>query len=236
MAGFAVVAVFLLAALAVLGLFVRREPAPAVTAEPRHPDQRLPSMAEVFRLPRVRIGLVALVAGQVVMITIMTMTPVHLTEAGHGLGVIGLVLSGHTLGMFAFSPISGRLADRAGPLPIILAGFSLLAVASLLAASAPVEGGIVLVGALFLLGLGWNLNFVAGSALLTRGVPSGVRIRAQGATDALIWTSGAAASALAGVVLELTDYGVLSLAGAALVVIPVVLILIDRDALVPAEA
>ncbi len=244
-AGFGVVAVFMLGALAILAVGLRREPSSAETDQPTSgagqaadviPPERLPTMTEVYRLPRVRIGLVALVAGQVVMVLIMTMTPVHLADGGQGLGMIGLVISAHTFGMFAFSPVSGRLADRLGAPPVILAGFGILAVAALLSATAPVDGGAVLTAALFLLGVGWNLTFVAGSSLLTRGVPTRVRIRVQGLTDAFVWTSGAASSAVAGLVLELAGYAALSLAGAVLVLVPVAMIVLERRALVPTEA
>ena len=56
------------------------------------------------------------------MVLIMTMTPLHMTEHGHGLGAVGLVISGHTFGMFGLSPISGRLTDRFGSVPVIFAG------------------------------------------------------------------------------------------------------------------
>ncbi len=59
----------------------------------------------------------ALIAGQFVMTLIMTMTPLHMTQHGHDLGAVGLVLSGHTLGMFALSPVSGRLTERFGSVP-----------------------------------------------------------------------------------------------------------------------
>ena len=78
-----------------------------------------------------------------------------------------MVISGHTFGMFALSPISGRLTDRFGSVPVILAGLITLAFSAVMAAAAPPEGGAVLFLALFLLGYGWNLGYVAGSALLT---------------------------------------------------------------------
>ena len=86
-----------------------------------------PPLRELLGRSEVATALLALAAAQVVMTMVMTMTPLHLTEHGHGLGVVGLVLSAHTLGMFALAPISGRLTDRYGSMPIIVAGFSLLA-------------------------------------------------------------------------------------------------------------
>ena len=91
----------------------------------------------LFRYPAVLVALVTMVAGQVVMVLIMTMTPLHLSDHGHGLGTVGLVLSAHTFGMFALSPITGRLTDRFGSPRVIAAGLGTLAVAAVLAALAP---------------------------------------------------------------------------------------------------
>jgi MFS family permease len=192
------------------------------------------TLADVLRLSAVRIGLVALVTAGLAMVAIMTMTPIHLIEGGHGLATVGLVLSAHTLGMFAFSPLAGRLADACGPLRVIVAGFLVMAAGAMLAAAAPMSGGLVLGTALFLLGLGWNLAFVAGSVLLAREVPAHLRIRLQGLTDSLVWGAGAAASVLAGVLLELASYPILSLVGAGLALVPIALILMARRVPEPA--
>ena len=71
------------------------------------------------------------------MVLIMTMTPLHMTQHGHGLAAVGFVISGHTFGMFALSPISGRLTDRYGSPVVIAAGLAILAISSVLAAVAP---------------------------------------------------------------------------------------------------
>ena len=76
------------------------------------------------------------------MVLIMTMTPLHMVEHGHDLGAVGLVLSAHTLGMFAFSPLSGWLSDRFGRVPTIFLGTAVLGLASLMAAFAPPDGGV----------------------------------------------------------------------------------------------
>jgi MFS family permease len=168
------------------------------------------------------------VTGQVVMTLIMTMTPLHMTMHGHSLGAVGLVISGHTFGMFGLSPISGRLTDRFGSVAVILAGLATTAGSAVLAAIAPPEGGVILFVALFLLGYGWNLGFVAGSALLTHGLSLGERTRLQGLTDALIWSSAAAASLGSGLVVAAAGYATLGLLGAALVIVPIGLVLSRR--------
>jgi MFS family permease len=188
------------------------------------------SLRTVLRRPNVPVAMVSLVTVQVVMVLIMTMTPLHMTEHGHGLGAVGIVISGHTFGMFGLSPISGRLTDRYGSVPVILAGLALSAFAAGLAAVAPPEGGVLLFVALFLLGYGWNLGYVAGSALLTQDLSLGERTRLQGVTDALIWSSAAAASLGSGVVVAAAGYATLGLLGAALVIVPMWLVLARREA------
>ena len=198
-----------------------------------HPDavRSVPaSLAAVLARPNVPVAIVALVTVQVVMVLVMTMTPLHMTSHGHDLAAVGIVISGHTLGMYGLSPLSGRLTDRLGMVPVILAGMALSAFASGLAAVAPVEGGVLLFIALFLLGYGWNLGYVAGSALLTHGLSLAERTRLQGLTDALIWSSAAAASLGSGVVVAAASYAVLGLLGAALVVVPALLVVARRSA------
>jgi MFS family permease len=146
------------------------------------------------------------------------------------------VLSAHTFGMFALSPISGRLTDRFGSLAVIAAGLSTLAAAGFLAAFAPPDGGILLTLALFLLGYGWNLGFVAGSTLLTRGLALGERTRVQGVADGLVWSSAAIASLMSGVIVAGASYTTLGLLGVALLVPPALLLVTRRSALAPTAA
>ena len=116
-----------------------------------HPDAEpavIGPVRDIIRRPAVAAAIIALVIGQFVMVLVMTMTPLHMTEHGHGLGAVGLVLSAHTLGMFAFSPLSGWLSDRFGRIPTIFLGTAVLAISSLMAAVAPPDGGLVLLVAL----------------------------------------------------------------------------------------
>jgi MFS family permease len=193
-------------------------------------------LGDLLRGVRGRTAVLAMGSGQLVMTLIMTMTPLHLHEAGHGLGTVGFVISAHTLGMFALSPVSGRLVDRIGPTFVIVAGFIALAAAGVLAALAPAESGTALAVPLFLLGLGWNLTFVAGSSLLASDASLSDRARLQGVTDSLIWSIAAASSIVSGYVVELAGYVSLSLLGAGAAVLLATVIAVDRRAARPAEA
>ena len=187
------------------------------------------ALTGVLRRPVVISALVALVVGQAVMTLIMTMTPLHMVTYGQGLAAVGVVISAHTLGMFAFAPVSGRLTDRFGPVGVIFLGTAVLAASSALAAAAPPAEQTLLLVAMFLLGWGWNLGFVAGSALLTSGVLLAERASVQGFTDALIWSAAAIASAGSGVVVATAGYATLGLLGVALVALPVLVLATRRD-------
>jgi MFS family permease len=184
--------------------------------------------------PRIRFAIVSLVVGQVVMVLIMTMTPVHIRRAGEGLGIVGLVIGAHTFGMFAVSPLTGLIADRVGRLPVMVVGQGVLVLSALLAAGAGGTDRVLLVVSLFLLGLGWNLGFVAGSAYLTEGAPVASRVPLQGLADSVVWTSSAAASLSSGFLLEATGYTALSLVGATIVIAPVAVFVRYRKALAAA--
>ncbi|MFL5682200.1 MAG: MFS transporter [Chloroflexota bacterium] len=186
------------------------------------------SLRAVLAHPNVPIAMVSLITVQVVMTLIMTMTPLHMTAHGHGLAAVGIVISGHTFGMFALSPISGRLTDRFGSVRVIIAGLAITATSAVMSALAPADGGLILFLALFLLGYGWNLGFVAGSTLLTRGLGLAERTRVEGLTDALIWSSAAAASLGSGIVVAAASYTALGLLGAALIIVPAWLLLSRR--------
>jgi MFS family permease len=207
-----------LSAAAVAGLAAVCLPRPRTVAlpaaAPRQPSERL---AELVRLPAVGTALTAMVVAQLVMVAVMTMTPLHLDHHGHGLEVIGGVLSAHTFGMFALSPVSGWLTDRRGGRAAICWGLVALAVAVLLAGLAPAGRVAVLTGSLFLLGYGWNLCYVGGSSLLARELPAGAHARDRGTVDALVWGTSALASLGAGGLLAAGGFSlVVAVAGATL--------------------
>jgi MFS family permease len=206
-------------------LFLRPDPSTLVFKESQTEEstERAP-LSQLFRPHGVRIALAVLVTGHVVMVLIMTMTPLNLKLAGHDLGTIGLVMSSHIVGMFVLSPLTGRLVDRFGRLPVILLGQVMLLIAAVAALLAPATHVGFVAAALFLLGLGWNLGFVAGSALLSSGLPLQHRARLQGVTDSFIWASAALASATSGLILSAFGYDALCLIGALLLVIPATVI------------
>jgi MFS family permease len=216
---------------AVVGYVVLR-PEPYALADPsalHRPvatTERAPATATILLRPTVLVALVTFVAAQVVMVLIMTMTPLHLMAHGHGLDTVGFVLSAHTFGMFGLSPLSGRLTDRFGAVPVIGSGLATLALAALLAAIAPPDGGFGLTIALFLLGYGWNLCFVAASAMISHGLALAERTRIQGIADTLTWGTAAFASLASGLVVASASYTTLGFLGMALLLPPALMLVV----------
>ena len=138
--------------------------------------------------------------------------------------------------MFALSPISGRLTDRYGSPIIIGAGMATLAAAALLAALAPPDGGLLLTLALFLLGYGWNLSFVAASSMLGHGLALAERTRIQGIADTLTWGTAAFASLSSGLVVAAASYTVLGFVGVGLTLIPAAVLALQNGRLRPVAA
>jgi MFS family permease len=206
---------------------LRPEPSRVAVADP--PDEiTAAAPLSPFRHPGVRLALATMIVGQVVMVLIMTATPIHIEDTGFGLELVGVIISAHTLGMFAFAPLVGRLVDRLGPEPVMAAGMILLTVAGAGAATAPDHATTRLGWALFLLGLGWSCGFVGGSALLTRAVGASERPRVQGRVDALVWTASAVAGIASGPALAGPGYRPMSVVGTLLVVIPLAMLVTGR--------
>lgn len=198
-------------------------------ARSTHADRSLRAgFAAVAASADARLALVTIAVAHTAMVSIMVMTPVDLGHHGAGIELIGLVISAHIVGMYAFSPLMGWLADRFGRIPVIVLAVALLSCAAALAGTA--NGHHVQSGAgLFLLGLGWSAALVSGSALLTDSVPQPARAAVQGLSDLTMNASAGAGGALAGLVVSAAGYGWLSaLAGALL--LPVAVLLLSRRA------
>jgi MFS family permease len=185
------------------------------------------ALSHILSKAPARLGVGAMAIGNMVMAGVMTMTPVHIKGAGHDaahtLSIVGLVLSFHIAGMFAFSPVFGWLTDRLGRRPVILVGIALLLASCALAGSAG-HHTARLAGGLMILGLGWSASMVAGSTLLTESVSVELRASAQGASDLLMGLAGALAGALSGVIVDAWGYPRLTLL-AALATAPLLVLL-----------
>lgn len=198
-----------LAAGLVIMLFVRPDPLVLGRAWREQEDmaeqQLTGKMAEVaptrpllhiFRLPLVQLAILSMLIGQLVMTLLMTITPLHMNHHDHSIDAVGWVLMAHTLGMFGFASVTGWLISRIGDIRVIAIGGVILVISCIIT---PISNGFwPLVVALFLLGLGWNFCFVAGSSLLTAALTLEEKARTQGATEALSALASGVGSASSG--------------------------------------
>jgi MFS family permease len=184
----------------------------------------------VLSQPAATLGVSAMAVGHLVMVGVMAMTPVHIRGAGHEaaltLRIVGIVISVHIAGMYAFSPVMGWLTDRLGRRPVVVTGIGLLLSACALAGTAGHSHGQLGAG-LTVLGLGWSATMVAGSTLLSESIAVELRAAAQGLSDLIMGLAAAAAGALSGVILQARGYPVLTLL-AALATVPLIALVARR--------
>jgi len=185
---------------------------------------------------RVQIALASLMIGQFVMISTTSTSPLYLHDHGHHVGTIGLAVSFHLAGMYVTSPLSGWLCDRFGRLLMIGGGAVILIAAVMLAGMAPGSDRVLVILALFLNGVGWNLAFVAGSALLTDALTPTERPSIQGFADLSMGLMGALGSAAGGMILGVWGFAILNAVGGALALGPLAFTLLRRQALGPLSA
>ncbi|WP_057761171.1 MFS transporter [Cytobacillus praedii] len=171
------------------------------------------------------VGAMVMVLTQIVMVAIMTMTPVHMKHHGHDLAEVGIVIGFHIGAMYLPSLITGVLADKVGRTAMSIASGITLLFAGLLAAFAPGNSMILLIIALTLLGLGWNFGLISGTAQIVDSTEPSTRAKTQGALDVFIALAGASGGALSGMVVANTSYATLSLSGGllSLILIPAVI-------------
>ena len=174
-------------------------------------------------------ALAAMLVAHFTMVSIMAMTPVHLTEHGATITIVGLTISLHIAGMYALSPVMGLLADRLGGALVAAGGLVVLVAAALLAGLSGMDHAMTTAG-LILLGVGWSAATVAGSATIVGAVPADVRVAAQGVADTLMSLAGVLGGVLSGVVLSAIGYEGLGVACAALCVaaVPTILLVARR--------
>ncbi|MCQ6282845.1 MFS transporter [Bacillus sp. EB600] len=173
----------------------------------------------------ITVGALSMVLTQMVMVAIMTMTPVHMMHHGHGLGAVGLVIGFHIGAMYLPSLVTGVLVDKLGRTAMAIASGTTLLLAGLIAAFAPGDSMVLMVIALSLLGLGWNFGLISGTALIIDSTETSTRAKTQGTVDVLIALSGAAGGALSGMIVAGSSYSTLSIVGGilSLLLIPVVI-------------
>lgn len=167
-------------------------------------------------------AMISIALSHMVMVSVMSMTPVHMQHDGASLTIIGFVISFHIAGMYAFSPIFGWLADKLGRIQTVILGQVIYVASLIISATSGTNQGQITLG-LFLLGLGWSAATVSGSSLLSASLPAEQKTNVQGVSDSAMQFSGAFGGAVAGSILAAFYFGGLNIA--ALIPVSIVLAL-----------
>ena len=208
---YVVSAVTLTLAIIVIQMFLRPDPFLTATqqsgikVEPKGATRE--ALRHIRSNPKALFAILSIAVGHIAMVSIMVMTPVHMAHVDVTLSIIGLVISVHVLGMYAFSPLVGTLSDRFGRVRVIQIGTLTLLSSAVVSGFAAADDAITLGVGLFLLGLGWSCTLIAGSAFLTESVNPEMKTSSQGASDLVMNLSGAGGGALAGVIIGTLSYG-----------------------------
>jgi MFS family permease len=216
--------------LAGIVLFIMLRPDPLVIARTiqainQESSNKLATTEHTENKRGIIVGATIMVLTQMVMVAIMTMTPVHMMHHGHDLGAVGLVIGFHIGAMYLPSLVTGALIDKLGRTVMAIASGITLLLAGLIAAFAPGGSMVLMVIALSLLGLGWNIGLISGTALIVDSTKTSTRAKTQGSVDVLVALSGAAGGAMSGIIVASSSYLILSIAGGilSLLLIPVVI-------------
>jgi MFS family permease len=161
----------------------------------------------IRKSPKALFSLSSIVVGHIAMVSVMVMTPVHMAHVDVRLVIIGLVISIHVAGMYAFSPVVGYLSDKLGRVEVIQIGVITLILSAVVSGFSAPDDSFVLGIGLFLLGLGWSCTLIAGSTLLTESISIERKAATQGASDLMMNLGGAIGGALAGVIIATLSYG-----------------------------
>ena len=210
-------AVTLLCASVVILIFLRPDPyliANKENLETRKKGSTKLALKHIGNNPQALFAILAIAVGHIAMVSVMVMTPVHMAHVDVSLTIIGLVISVHVLGMYAFSPLVGSLSDRFGRVRIIQIGILTLLLSTIISGKAQADDAYTLGVGLFLLGLGWSCTLIAGSTLLSESVSAEFKASSQGASDLVMNLAGAGGGAIAGVIIGTLSYGWLCLAAA----------------------
>jgi MFS family permease len=178
----------------------------AASAEP------VRSLGAIAKDPVFAVAVLAAAFGYGIMSLLMTATPLAMGACGHPYEDAATVISSHVVAMFAPSLVTGRLIQRFGVLAVMLVGVALnLACVGIALAGIDVPHFL---GALVLLGVGWNFLYIGGTTLLAESVRPADRARAQGANDLAIFLTMALSSFSSGVIVERDGWRTLNLAAA----------------------
>ncbi|MCW1966696.1 MAG: MFS transporter [Anaerolineae bacterium] len=171
----------------------------------------------VLHQPVARAAMVTLACAQAAMALMMAVIGLHMKNHGHEADV-GIVITAHVLGMFAFSPLVGKAADKLGRRTMIYVGMTVLALGSILTPLSLFTPWIM--WSEFLVGLGWSMCYVSGSAMLTNALTASDRARSQGTSDLFVNLASGVGSLSSGLLLASFDFIWVGVVGVCISLLP----------------
>lgn len=190
-------------------------------------------LREIFRRPGVPSAIVAALASFAVMVGVMNLTGYIVVDHDHEQADVFTVISLHIVGMYALVLVIGAVIDRVGLRPSLVSGLAIMAVSTVMLVW--VESIAWTSVSLFLLGLGWNVSYVAATADLVAHATPVERGRLIGATDLMAGMLGAGLALLGGA--AYTEWGVAAVAiGATVAVVAPALAILLVPSRPPSEA
>jgi MFS family permease len=179
-------------------------------------------LREILRRPGVPAAVIAALASFAVMVSVMNLSGYIVVGHHHEQADVFTVISLHIVGMYALVLVIGELIDRIGRHTCLVSGLVVMSVSTVMLAWVESIGWMSV--SLFLLGLGWNLSYVAASAELVTHATPVERGRLVGFTDLTAGLLAASLALLGGAVYS--EWGAVAIAvgGTLAVVVPAVLL------------
>ncbi len=176
----------------------------------------------------VLVGATVMIITQLVMVAIMTMTPIHMQHHAQGMSAVGLVIGIHIASMYFPSLITGSLVNKVGTKWMAVASGVVLFLAALVTMLAPNGSTGWLMLGLSLLGIGWNFGLISGTTMVVDATSIQIRPKIQGWIDVFIAISGALGGFFSGIIMNYSSYSALSLMGLIISVLLVIVMSLSR--------
>ncbi|MFM2341486.1 MAG: hypothetical protein RLZZ592_1139 [Pseudomonadota bacterium] len=167
------------------------------------------STAELLREPAFRVAALAAALGYGVMNLLMAATPLAMEVCGMPFSDVAWVLEWHVIGMFAPGFWTGGWIRRFGVMRVMAAGVLL----NLACVAVALTGQDLhrFVGALFLLGVGWNFLFTGSTTLAMQAYRPEEKDRAQAAINFGVFATMALTSFASGALVTMQGWSALNL-------------------------
>ncbi len=184
---------------------------------------------ELWRQRSLLIGVSAAVLAAVTMLAIMTAGPILGLATGRSTGEAALAVQLHLIGMYAPGFLVPRWIGRFGERLVAATGSALIVVAGLAAATSVALPAYLL--AMLAVGVGWNLAYSGGSALIAASYTPAERGRVQPVAEVLVIAAQVGGSfAAAGFTMEAGWHALGLASAAAALAVGGLLLLDDRRA------